>query len=297
VPNPSFETFTSCPTAGSQISFANPWQGVTTNSTDYYNSCSTTYDVPAQAGGGFQNAKTGNAYAAFWAVNGFGSNYREYLQVKLDSALQFDSCYVIEFYCNLYNQVDYGIDKMGAYISNTAVSSVGPGLVLQYIPQIISHTSLTDTVNWMRVSGYYHASGGEQYITIGNFSTDINTDTTYIQHGSYNGSYYLIDDVSITKAVACDTTLSVHENNNEALFNLFPNPSNGSMQLSYTLTQNEKGFFKVYDATGKLIREIILNSSGNSIQLGLNLDNGIYLYQIIVDDKIFKSDKLVIIKN
>ena len=46
VPNPSFETYTACPTAGSQIYYANPWTGPTTNSTGYYNSCSSASGVP-----------------------------------------------------------------------------------------------------------------------------------------------------------------------------------------------------------------------------------------------------------
>jgi hypothetical protein len=41
VPNYSFEVYDTCPYQGSQIYFAIPWKGVTTNSTDYYNGCST----------------------------------------------------------------------------------------------------------------------------------------------------------------------------------------------------------------------------------------------------------------
>src|ERR1700749_1133263 len=84
VPNPSFEIYTSCPTGSSQLSLAIPWQGVTTNSSDYFNVCGTGGATVPFSGSNFQNARTGNAYAAIWLINSYGVNYREYLQVKLD---------------------------------------------------------------------------------------------------------------------------------------------------------------------------------------------------------------------
>ncbi len=293
MPNYSFEIYTSCPTASSQIPLAVPWQGVTTNSTDYFNACSSVYGVPS--GSGWQYARTGNAYAGLWAINSYGGNYREYLQVKLDSVLQIDSCYLIEFYCNSVNWTRYCINKMGAYLSVTAVSNVGPGSVLQYIPQIISHTFLNDTLNWMRVSGYYKANGGEQYITIGNFNTDATTDTAHVG-GFYDGSGYLIDDVTIIKVAACDTVNSVREYSNDLKFKLYPNPNNGSMQLNYTLDKNQEAVFLIYDILGK--EQAVYNLQKNSTTLSISeigLSKGMYFYKVIVDDKIVKSDKMIII--
>ena len=89
----------------------------------------------------------------------------------------------------------------------------------------------------------------------------------------------------------------IHENKNAIVFSLFPNPSNGDMQLNYAIKPNDKGVFKVYDVTGKLIDETILNSNGNSLQLNSYLNNGIYFYQIIVNNKTVKSDKFVVIGN
>src|SRR5665213_2039907 len=84
VPNYSFEVYDTCPYHSNQIFFAPPWQGVTTNSTDYFNACSSVYGVPTAGLGDWQYARTGNAYAGIIVINSFGANYREYLQVKLD---------------------------------------------------------------------------------------------------------------------------------------------------------------------------------------------------------------------
>jgi hypothetical protein len=300
VPNPSFENYSSCPTSASQIYFAIPWNGVTTNSTDYFNSCNTDVRSVPRCGAGWQYARNGGAYAAIWVINGWGSNYREYLRVQLTTALVQDSCYWVQFYCNVYNLSCFGINKLAACLTNTAINTVGPGLVLQTSPQIISNQLLSDTLNWMKVSGYYKALGGEQYLTIGNFNTDVTTDTMNVRGNGCSGSYYLIDDVSITKIPACDTlnpSLSVIEQKQDYRFKLYPNPNNGEVKLEYTLKQNEKGIFILYDVTGKRIDQLILNSETTSINLNENsLQAGIYFYTVSVNSKPVKTEKLVIIK-
>jgi hypothetical protein len=300
VPNPSFETFTSCPTSGSQLSLATPWYGVSTNSSDYYNSCgSGGANVPNGGGGNFQYARTGVAYAGIWAMQGF---YREYIQVKLNSALVHDSCYLVEFYCNASDLSEYGIDKMAAALSTTAINTTvgGAGSELAFTPQIISNQFLADTVNWMKVAGYYKASGGEQYITIGNFSSSAATDTIHIGGNLYGDSYYYIDDVSITKVAGCDTVgVGIQEySNNSLVFNIYPNPSDGNLlQLHYTLQANEKGKILVYDLSGKKLNEYLLPSNNSQLQItNPDLESGVYFYQIIINDRIMKSDKLIIIK-
>ena len=67
-------------------------------------------------------------------------------------------------------------------------------------PQILlqGNPPITDTVNWVKVSGLYQATGGEQYITIGNFNYDSTTVTQIVDAASpYDAAYYYIDDVSI----------------------------------------------------------------------------------------------------
>ena len=300
VPNYSFETDTTCPTGSSQIYFATPWRGVTTNSTDYYNACNNgSCGVPSD-GVGFQYARTGVAYAGIYAIDIYSQNYREYLQVKLDSTLQHDSCYLVEFYCNLHNASGYVVNKMGAYLSNTAVSTVGPlpnGTVLQYAPQIESHQFLNDTLNWMRIGGYYKANGGEQYITIGNFNTDSTTDTLHILGNNYPGAYYFIDDVTVKKLAGCDSTASVPEYGIDKIFSLYPNPNNGRVLLSYSLKANDKAELLIYDITGKWVNTQQLNSAETQMPISVELlTNGIYFYTIVVNNKIVKRDKLIIIK-
>jgi hypothetical protein len=80
-------------------------------------------------------------------------------------------------------------------------------------------------------------------------------------------------------------------------FNLYPNPNNGTMLLDYKINQGDKGMIKIYDLTGKLMFSYELNANTDQMQINnADLNNGIYMYDIIVNNKTVKTDKLVIIK-
>lgn len=198
VPNYSFEIYTTCPTASGQISYAFPWyDAIPTESADYFNACSSVVGVPKHGGIGYQYSNTGNGFSGIWVFSP-GANYREYLQVQMTNTLTTGSCYLVEYHVNLFNTMKYALKSVDSHFSTTAISSTGTGDVLNLTPQIkkFGNSAITDTVLWTKISGIYVASGGEKFMTIGNFSDDLNIDT--INTGSsYYGSYYYIDDVSV----------------------------------------------------------------------------------------------------
>ncbi len=199
VPNPSFEVYDTCPYSnlGSQIYLAIPWTGPQVNSTDYLNACSPVFGVPI-AGINYQYARTGVAYAGIWTKE--GTNYREYLQALLLDTLIAGHCYFVSFYANLINSVPFGSNNVAAYLSYHADSIWNipswMSKVLNYTPQIVKpgNPIITDTLNWTQVASIYTATGGEKYITIGNFYPDSATLGT--------GGYYYIDDVAVIEAKA-----------------------------------------------------------------------------------------------
>jgi hypothetical protein len=198
VPNYSFENFTSCPSNYSQIGLAYPWSGY---DADFFHSC-TTYSyisAPYNEGPyGFQIPRTGSGYAVLWAINGIGTNYREYLHVQLLDSLQSGKCYYVEFYANLLNGwVTYAVNNMGLHFSTSPITSSGNVLNLTSHILGYNNTVLYDTLNWVKIAGVYSSLGEEKYITIGNFFDDVNTDTLYTGNGTYPGARYYIDDVSV----------------------------------------------------------------------------------------------------
>ncbi len=212
VPNPSFEDTIGCPVFSGQIYLSNFWfqpntvLGNTSNSSssDYFNECvsSLSYGVPAN-GLGFQYARTGAAYAGILLCYPFpfGSNYREYLEIKLSQQLINGKKYCAGFYVSVADKYRLVTDAIGIYFSNDSVLYSSSGYSnLPYVPQVsnASGNILADTANWMPVSGEYVASGGEEFIIIGNFKTDVNTNLDTIGGGAFiDEAYYFIDDIFV----------------------------------------------------------------------------------------------------
>ena len=199
VPNPSFETYTSCPNAVSMISLASPWVAPSMGSPDYFNSCSSSVavDVPYNFPG-YQYPLVGEGYAGCYtrAVSAL-PQYREYIQAELTAPLEAGKCYHVGFFINLSNE-GCATQHFGAYLSETAPYNPGGVGYFDVIPQIDSPGGyLKDTLNWVEISGFFNAQGGEQYITIGNFFSDAQTPLDPACGNPPSFSYYYIDSVYV----------------------------------------------------------------------------------------------------
>lgn len=144
VPNPSFETYSSCPTGISQLALAIGWNTPSDGTADYFNSC----------GGyiGTRQARTGAGYAGIISEMRNGSNisdYREYLQIQLTSPLIAGTEYEVEFYWSLSSAAQKYIEELGVFFSNTSTSSTN-STTLNFSPQVfISGSPLDETTNWV----------------------------------------------------------------------------------------------------------------------------------------------------
>lgn len=208
--NGDFEITTSCNFNSGAIEKAIPWQNPTNRSPDYFNQCVGGFNVSIPKNYfGFQYAHSGIGHSGIICYNfsPVDSTYREYIQGTLIKSLKRKS-YFFTTYISLSDlplQFSYfaSINKIGVYLSQNQVFVATNG-TLPFTPQILADTTVfySDTLNWMKISGIYKASGGEQYLTIGNFSDNKHTDTMRIVKSnvlpiqSYI-SYYYIDDVSL----------------------------------------------------------------------------------------------------
>ncbi|MFK7776398.1 MAG: gliding motility-associated C-terminal domain-containing protein [Saprospiraceae bacterium] len=199
VPNPSFENYSFCPSAPSQIYLLDDWNNPANSSPDYFNSCYVGPPFPGQSVPnnliGYQPARTGGAYIGL-AVHGTGTSVREYLQVLLPQPLIAGECYYVEMHTSSgYTSTNFeGISNVGVYLSENPppVSSLA---MIYATPQVYYSEVVTDTVNWVPLTGSFIANGGEQYLTIGNFFVE----GTY-QISPPNGTgaaYYFIEDIKL----------------------------------------------------------------------------------------------------
>jgi hypothetical protein len=193
-----------CTVAASQIDLAN-WNAPSCGSPDYFNaiypSSVASDGVPTNA---FTtptytlNANSGNGYAGLFAYTNGG--YREYLQSPLNCSLIAGLMYNVSFYVSLAGKSPMACNNLGAYISTSTITT-SSSLVLPYTPQVNSSSVINNKGSWTKISGNYTASGGEQYVTVGNFYDTPNTTTVTCPSGSLTGNaYYYVDDVSITPA-------------------------------------------------------------------------------------------------
>lgn len=216
VPNCSFEEYNNCPSQieGSYIDASVHWTSQSGGSPDYFNACSTEqslgtymFSVP-QNYEGYQHARTGNAYGGYYAALTPGdNNYYEYLSVKLVSPLEASKTYRLTYYLSLAdsfyrypNSLQF-INHSGALFSNFLYTSSGGGLIPQ-TPQIVSDPSvfLNDSTGWQKIEGFYTATGGEEFLTIGYFCLYDDIAYNYLpsaQSDSAIAAYYYIDDVSL----------------------------------------------------------------------------------------------------
>ena len=281
VPNYSFEYELSCSTTQGQIALAVPWHSATFGgSPDYYDSCGNNYNVPFPLAG-YQLAKTGNAFIGLYGYIKSSSpqyfNLREYAQVELIDSLKQGSWYCVTFYCNLGDVCDYAINRLGAYISDTAIYRTDTSY-FPVTPQIENPASnfLSSKVNWMQISGMYQAHGGEKFITIGNFYSDTLTDTLKVPAGLNTFSYYFIEDVSV---VNCDSLMGLQEQSNISC-TISPNPASEVLKITLSLNVSSTAF-TIVNTLGTIVKQEESNTPQNEMVINIaNLPRGFYFVKV-----------------
>lgn len=281
VPNPSFETYVSCPLNDGMIYTITPWTNPTLGTPDAHNSCSTSniVNVPNNFAG-YQNARTGNGYAGIYT---YWPNYeiREYIQVPLLSLLDSGVTYAVSYYVCLGEKSSHASNNLGAYLSSNVLVRFDNLPFSSYTPQIIEPNVITDTLGWTKISGCFIANGGERYLTIGNFKTNENSLIPEINPSSSfwtDMSYYYIDDVSVVpltpnflnKELANDTALC----EGDTLF-LDASASNGSYLWQdnstdslYTVTEEGAYWVNVSNACGNTSDTVNVIYKSLAIELG-----------------------------
>lgn len=208
VPNGSFEEYLVCPGSYSDqaAAFRVPsWTSLSTGSPDYFNACSRgEADVPYNWAG-VSDAFDGSGYAGIYMWMNLSKEYREYLHCRLSTPLIRDSVYLVSFRYKLSSYSKYSTDRIAMLLSDSLrrYRHDGP---LDITPTFtfVKDSALTpETGAWELALTEYKARGGEQYITIGNFSDNAGTRAYHIRFRPtqepmlQHSAYYYIDDVKV----------------------------------------------------------------------------------------------------
>lgn len=253
VSNGGFETYTQCPVSFSEINSAVPWESANGASPDFYHFCSSTFNPNLIYGP--QTTHNGNgigAIGAFYNYSGY-TNSREYLKIRLNDTLVSMKKYYIEYFVSLAEKSNYSISLFGCLLTDSNYYQ-NDNLLINATPQITNNSGFLNIKNyWVKISGTYTALGGEQYIVLGNFKDDNNSDTTFVGGSTINNAYYFIDDVSVIDSSA----IGINEINTTATnITIYPNPSNGNIQIDLSkLNENGNLQFVVYNTLGVAIKK------------------------------------------
>ncbi len=205
VPNPGFERFVSPPVGwsykgaffGQVVKY---WFSASTASPDIYGPGVKVPSDWADKGFGEQKPHSGNCMAGltlYGCTNG-KPHCREYVEIQLAEPLVPGQRYQVEFWASHLKR-SLQINNLGAFFSEKRIQRQSDEILL-YKPQFFTTKKVeAPGGKWVKLSGYFEATDESEYLTIGNFSTDEDTETTTYRDDCFNYAYYYIDDVLVKK--------------------------------------------------------------------------------------------------
>lgn len=294
VVNGNMEEYVSCPQTESypaqsikEIEKCIGWKAPTYGTSDYFNTCATAtnVDVPNNILGE-QIPFDGNGYlgAYFTSYTGGAGNdgysgimWWEYVQGKTTTPLENGKIYKFSLEISLAEYSDLMINQIGVYFSEESISTPNTAS-LSINPQCIffNQNYYRDTVNWMHLETFFVANGNEKYFTIGNYRSNINTDTLRRIDWSPQGilnpyvTYLYIDHVILTE-VSIEIP-NVFTPNGDGINDLW--------ELSFSGDSEKR--VSIMNRWGNLIYESGLNNFNwnGKTQNGTDATEGTYFYRI-----------------
>lgn len=309
--NGDFELFDDCPTTESypqqypdyEITNCLGWRPPTYGTSDFFHTCAnnTLVAIPFNAVG-YQFPYNGNGY-----IGGFFTNYTggggwdgyngimwwEYVQGQLIQPLEAGHIYKVNMAVALAEYSDLAINEIGIYFSTDSFSTSNTAS-LNLTPQVtfFNPNYFTDTLNWILVEGIFTAGGGEKFLTIGNFKSNIDTDTIRVYDGNtlipplenpYK-TYMYMDDVQVT-----DVTEEFQ------LANVF-SPNGDGINDEWILPNISGYEIIIYNRWGNIVIKQLLNGFiwDGTTPHGTQCSEGVYYYiiQHALTGKVFKHSFL-----
>lgn len=224
--NGSFESYRNCPKKIESLGIltaVNAWYQPTTGSADYFHRCGNRECQVPKNKLGIQEPFDGDAYCGIYCSK---NDYREYLQTQLKYPLKAQHKYHLKFYVSLSEYSSASVATIGGLFTTERIADTCRGILVaresiatidgvkqsitrNYQPQVENPYSrrLDSTDCWQCIEGTFIATGGESYLTIGNFNSMVRSNIGHPDTLTdlLPGAYYYIDAVSVT-CLDCDSS-------------------------------------------------------------------------------------------
>jgi len=209
VPNPSFEDTVDCQVGTQcQLLKATHWHNPNTATPDVWD-CDLVRDCgflmdpndPNLQASGYQASFNGSRHAGayFWFGPG-SSNTRDYLMAKLDAPVVQGSAYQVALYYSRREGFLWATDHIGVWLGADSLWENTPNW-LSVTPQLKlrdpNSVYLSEGDNWVHLADTLFASGGEDWIVIGNFDVADSVHGIEVTQNGLSYAYYYIDQVSV----------------------------------------------------------------------------------------------------
>ncbi len=189
IPNPGFEEVHACPTGLRQLELAKYWYGANAGTPELFHNCGFRASI---------SPNTGNAMGGVIFLSE-ASSFVEYLQVEFVDSLVQGEEYDFSFYIRLSTTSLIAINNIGAFFSKNGLHR-NLWVRFQNRPQIVFGEVADNTQSWQKLEGTYKASGGEKFITIGNFfAKHFVTEKIVNKAATDRTTYYYVDDFYLGK--------------------------------------------------------------------------------------------------
>lgn len=208
VKNPGFEATGGKLKRTKSIAVAKEWKSPTGEPADLFSTTVKPGDPTAPSAPqnqfGKEDPSEGNNYAGL-VVYSFGDKQpRTYITTKLLGPLKQGVQYCVSFDLSLADQSKYAVNNIGAHLHKKEMGiEEKNNLILETHARHPKNKIITQSFGWEKVCNVFVAKGGEEYITIGNFSATKETKNEKVvkPKGSnaqqFPIAYYYIDNISV----------------------------------------------------------------------------------------------------
>lgn len=290
VPNPSFESYTLCPTYFGEVDDALGWlksyqNNVNPHHCDYFNACNgSSYSTPTNIWG-TETPATGHAYMVMTTkAPSIITDYRENIYAKLNSPLIVGQQYNVSLKVSLADEFAFASNNIGIKFSTNT------GFLINNISHVYAASPISNQTGWTTISGIFVADSAYKYIGVGNYFDDAHTtEITACVSCPQAYNIYYIDDISVTLKPNTDIT-AIAESEIEQV-KTFPNPTVDKVVLT-GLTNNTDKISLL-----SLMGEKLFTHNAESLkQIEIDLSTypkGIYFLEVYYTDHKKVTQKLI----
>ena len=130
------------------------------------------------------------------------------------------------------------------------------------------------------------------------FTDFVGSGYSQVLYTLFNSAHPTSDSVSIMITYKIITTGIKLNTPNYVTSNLSPNPANTSVSLNYDLKNtSHSSSVKIYNMLGTLVKTVSLDTYSNNTKIDItSLEDGMYLYSVVVGGNVIKTSRLVVSK-